>query len=244
MSKHSKWAKIKRKKGIADIKKGAAFTKFLNAITVAVREGGGDDPNMNFKLRLAVDAARAENIPKENIERAIERAAGKSAAQSPENVLYEGFGPGGVAIMVEALTDNRNRTVHEIKKIFADHGGTFGSQGAVSWGFARKGVLRLNGNESALDEATELGLIEAGAEDITRDTDTITIATAPEQLAKVKNALEHAGVRVLEADLEWVPTAPAAVLGAEDEERLVELLNALEEHDDVVRVATNATFAA
>ncbi len=242
MSKHSKWAKIKRKKGVADVKKGASFTKLLKTITVAVREGGGTDPASNFKLRLAVDAARAENVPKENIERAIERGSGKSGANAMESVLYEGFGPGGVAIMVEALTDNGNRTVHEVKKIFSDHGGTMGGPGAVAWGFARNGVVRLDTTKTAITPDTELVLIDAGAEDLRTEEDVTTVLCPMGNLERVKTAADQHALTTLEATIEWTPTTLAPALPASDQEKLLELLDALEEHDDVLAVATNAAF--
>jgi YebC/PmpR family DNA-binding regulatory protein len=243
VSKHSKWAKIKRKKGVADAKKGAAFTKLLSAITVAVREGGGADPSGNFKLRLAVDAARAENVPKENIERAISRGAGKGEGAQLESLLYEGYGPGGAAVLVDALTDNRNRTVNELKHAFAEYGGTLGSSGCVAWAFTRKGVLRNDvPTGGALSPEAELALIEAGVEDIRAEDGSLIITTDIANLETVRNAALQNELTNIEAGLEWIPTTPAPALAPADEERLAELLAALEEREDVVAVATNATF--
>ncbi len=238
MSKHSKWAKIKRKKGVADVKKGAAFTKLVNAVAIASREGGGD-PDSNFKLRLAMDSARAANVPKENIERAIARATGAGDGAQLETLLYEGFGPGGVAVLVNALTDNRNRTVNELKHAFSEHSGTLGASGSVSWGFAKKGIIRL---EHAPSPEQELTLIDAGAEDIRQEDEVNVITTDPQRLETVKAVLEKSGVTILEAELAWIATTPGPALPHHQQEQLVELLSELEERDDVTGVATNAIF--
>ncbi len=239
VSKHSKWAKIKRKKGVADVKKGAAFTKLVNAVAVAARDGSGADPASNFKLRLAIDAARAQNVPKENIERAILRGTGKGEGTQLETLLYEGFGPGGVAVLVDALTDNRNRTVNELKHIFSEHGGTLGASGSVSWGFEKKGIIRL---ENAPSAEQELALIDVGAEDIRQEDDVTVVTTAPDRLEHAKTAGEKQGVKILEAELAWIATTPGPALSEQQQERLVELLSELEERDDVTGVATNAAF--
>lgn len=238
MSKHSKWAKIKRKKGVADVKKGAAFTKLLNTVAMAAREGGGD-PDSNFKLRLAADSARAANVPKENIERAIARGTGTDDGAQLEVLLYEGFGPGSVAVLIDALTDNRNRTVSELKHLFSDHGGVLGNPGSVSWGFTKKGVVRLGSSPSS---EQELLLIDAGAEDIRQDEEMTVITTDPQRLEQVKKVLENAGAKPLEAELAWIATTPGPALSDDQQGQLVELLSALEDRDDVTGVATNAAF--
>lgn len=242
MSKHSKWAKIKRKKGVSDVKKGAAFTKLLNAVTVAVREGGGSDPAGNFKLRLVVDACRKENIPKENIERAIARAASKGDGAVLEELTYEGYGPAGIAIIVSALTDNRNRTVNELKHVFADSGGVLGSSGSVSWAFARTAVVRADAPQKENKEMVELALIEAGAEDIREADGSLMVLTSSDRLESVRASAEQNHLTSVEAGLEWIPTSLSPATTNANEQKLLELLAALEEREDVTAVATNATF--
>jgi len=186
MSGHSKWSTIKRQKGAADAKRGALFTRLGNQITVAAREGGGD-PEMNFKLKLAIDMAKAGNLPKENMERAIKRGTGELAGEKIEEIIYEGFGPDGVAIMLQALTDNRNRTSSAVKHLFSKFGGNLGGPKAVSWMFIKRGVLRT----PQVDQALELALIDAGVEDILRDDEGVTILTQPNDLQKTKTDLEN-----------------------------------------------------
>lgn len=239
MSKHSKWAKIKRKKGVSDVKKGAAFTKLANAVAIAAREGGGADPASNFKLRLAIDAARGANVPKENIERAILRGTGKGEDTQLETLLYEGFGPSSVAVLVDALTNNRNRTVNELKHLFAEHGGALGASGSVAWGFERKGLIRL---EILLTPEQELALIDAGADNIQQEEDSVMITTEPHELEHVKAAVEKAGIKPLEAELIWLAKTAGPTLSNEQEAKLVELLSELEDREDVTGVATNAVF--
>ncbi len=248
MSKHSKWAKIKRKKEATDNKKGAVFTKLTNNITMAVKEGGGGDPSSNFKLRLCIDAARAQNVPKENIERAIERGLGKAGGVTLEQLLFEGYGPNTIAVIVEATTDSRNRTVSEVKHLFSVGGGSMAGTGAVSWQFEKKGVIRIpltptlspegRGNFAEL----ELALIDAGADDIQQDDDIITIFTAPENLQHLKEAVESLKLTVDEAGIEWIAKESITVSDPQVQEQVAAFLGTLEDHDDVTAVYTNAAL--
>ncbi|MBI5135090.1 YebC/PmpR family DNA-binding transcriptional regulator [Candidatus Uhrbacteria bacterium] len=249
MSKHSKWAKIKRKKEVTDNKKGAAFTKLTNNITIAVKEGGGPDPDSNFKLRLTIDAARAQNVPKENIERAIQRGAGKAGGAALEQLLFEGYGPEKIAVMVEATTDSRNRTVSEVKHLFTAGGGTMGGTGSVAWQFEKKGVIRISnfpalpaGRQFPISNDIELALIDAGADDIRTDDDIITILTAPEHLQHLKEAVERLDLTIDEFNLEWIAKETIAISDPAAQERVAEFLQSLEEHDDVIAVFTNAAL--
>lgn len=235
MSKHSKWSKVKHQKAVTDAKKAKAYTRFARLVTVAAREGGGD-PAFNFKLRTAVDLALANNLPKEVIDRAIKRGVGSEDGGRIEEVLYEGYGPGGVGVLVEALTDNRNRTSGNIKHIFSSHGGSLGASGSVQWMFERSAVVRLEDGQNIDDEA-ELAFIDAGANDVVREEG--IIVGAPESLARLRSATEQAGLKVVEAAIEWSPKDPVAV----DEgtrEGLVELIDALDEDEDVANVVSNA----
>ncbi|MFA6042597.1 MAG: YebC/PmpR family DNA-binding transcriptional regulator [Patescibacteria group bacterium] len=236
MSGHSKWSTIKRQKGVADAKRSSVFTKLGKAIVVAARLGGAD-PAMNFRLRLAVEKAREASMPKDNIERAIAKGSGTAEGQQLEEVTYEGFGPGGTAIIVEAVTDNRNRTVHEVKTLFSKHGGTMGNENSVRWQFDRRGVLRIAAEHLPKDHDTfALQMIEEGAEDVKDDPEGITLLTQPEALEKVKVALGT--TPVASADIEFVPKTPLPLSPA-DAEKLHTLTGILEDHADVTNVWTN-----
>lgn len=215
---------------MVDAKRAGAFTKVANMITIAAREKGGD-PETNFSLRLAIEKARAVNMPKDNIERAIKRGLGALEGETLEEITYEGFGPGGVAVIVQTLTNNRNRTASEIKHVFSKHGGNLGAQNSVQWMFEKKGVIELPAN-AALTDDEELAIIEVGADDITKDENGTTIFTRPEALQAVKAAIERMGKPIVSAEFtrEAKNTAApdAAARGAID--RLVE---DLEEHQDV-----------
>ncbi len=239
MSKHSKWAKVKNFKGAVDAKRSAAFTKAGRVITVAAREGGGD-PNFNFKLRTAIDQALSVNMPKDNIERAIKKGTGETGAERIEEVVYEGFGPGGAAILAVALTDNRNRTSSSLKHIFAVHGGNMGGAGSVQWMFQKKGVIRVEG-KTALAEPIELDLIDAGAEDIKGEDDLLAITAPVDALAKVLAAVEKHSLKA-ESSIEWLPKDPAPAPEAAVKEKLAELLEALDDDEDVNAVFTNVEF--
>jgi YebC/PmpR family DNA-binding regulatory protein len=237
MSKHSKWAKIKRQKGATDVKRAANFTKLARAVTVAAREGGGD-PNFNFKLRTAIDAALAGNMPKDNIDRAVKRGTGEGEGERIEEVTYEGFGPGGAAIMVTALTDSRNRTSSSLKHIFSVGGGNMGGAGAVQWMFEKKGIVRVEDVQS-LPEDVELALIDAGAEDIRLEDGGAVVKTAVESLAKVKSAVEAAGLKPSYIGIEWLAKDEVEMADPAAKERLEGLIEELDADDDVDSVYTN-----
>jgi YebC/PmpR family DNA-binding regulatory protein len=236
MAGHSKWASIKHKKKAVDAKRGALFTKLTRAITVAARDGGGD-PDGNPALALAIQKARDASMPKDNIERAIAKGTGAdSDAAAFESVLYEGYGPGGVAILVDALTDNRNRTGSEVRHLFTKHGGNLGEPGSVAWTFEKKGEIVVDGSRYSEDDL--LAAIDAGAEDVALDGDVWEIVTGPTEVQAVRDALAAEGVEIESAELVQRPTTRTPV----DEERvrtLMNLIESLEEHDDVQAVHAN-----
>jgi YebC/PmpR family DNA-binding regulatory protein len=236
MSGHSKWASIKHKKKAVDAKRGALFTKLTRAITVAARDGGGD-PDGNPALALAIQKAREASMPKDNIERAIAKGTGADAdADAFESVLYEGYGPGGVAILVEALTDNRNRTGSEVRHLFTRQGGNLGEPGSVAWQFEKKGEIVVDGTRYSEDEL--LPAIDAGAEDVSLDGDVWEIVTGPTDVNAVREALAAEGVEIESAELVQRPTTRTPV--DEDHARsLLRLIEALEDHDDVQAVHAN-----
>lgn len=233
MAGHSKWAQIKRQKAVTDAKRGAVFTKLGNQIAVAAR--GGTDPATNPALAMIVEKAKAANMPMSNIERAIQRVKDKNAVQLQE-VLYEGYGPGGVAILVEAATDNVNRTFPEVRLAFTKHGGNLAEKGAVAFQFARKGVIRVKG---AGDELM-LAALDAGAEDVQEAGEESLIYTEPGELAKVRDALKEAGVDVIEAELTYVPSSTIEVSNRETAGKIMRLMDALEDVEDVT--ATHVNF--
>ncbi len=238
MSGHSKWATIKRAKGAADLKRGLTFTKISNAITVAVKSSGGiTDPDSNFKLRLAVDSARAANMPKDNIERAIQKAVGKDAGEVQE-VVYEGFAPEGISVMIEAATDNTLRTTGEIKSIFNKEGGSFGQPGSVAYQFEQKGLIVIDKKGKSTDDLFEVA-VESGAEDIEDDGDRAIITTSFADLASVREKLVLKDITLLEAEVIRRPLNPIIVTEKEKLDRITNFLNKLEELDDVQKVYSN-----
>ena len=237
MSKHSKWSKVKNYKGAIDAKRAAIFTKLARGITVAAREGGGD-PGFNFRLRTAIDSALAANMPKDNIERAVKKGTGEVASENIESILYEGYGPGGVAVLVETITDNRNRTSSNIKHTFSIHGGNMGGAGAVQWMFERKGVIRLEGG-AVLSADDELVVIDAGAEDIGYDDGETLITCPPDALMKVKAAVEKAGSAVASAGFEWIAKEKAPQPDEEAKASLEGLFEALDDDEDVNTIYSN-----
>lgn len=241
MSGHSKWSQIKRQKGVADVKRGATFTKMANAITIAVKEGGGGDPVSNFKLRLVMDSARNVNMPKENIQRAIDRGLGRGGAAALETVSYEGYGPGKVAIIVEAATDNKNRTTPEVKSAIERSGGTFASVGAVSWMFADGGLIVIQKAGKTFDELFEIG-VEAGAEDVEDSGEVVEITTKPNELEKVKKVLEEKGIAIESAELIRKPTTYVTIEGSAMQNRVIEFMDKIENLEDVQKVWNNADF--
>lgn len=232
MSGHSKWETIKRQKGANDAKRGVLFTKLGNAIAIAARSG--TDPEVNFALRLAIDRAKGANMPMSNIERAIQRVADKSAAQLQE-VLYEGYGPGGVAIMVECATDNLNRTYPEVKLAFSKHGGSIAEKGAVAFQFDRKGMIRVKGSGDEL----MMQVLEAGAEDMAEEGAESIIYTEPKELAKVRDGLKAADIEILEAQLTYVPNNTVEVTDAATAGKIMRVMDALDDLDDVTATHTN-----
>jgi YebC/PmpR family DNA-binding regulatory protein len=236
MAGHSKWASIKHKKAIVDSRRGQAFTKLARAITVAARDGGGD-PTMNASLGLAVQKAKDASMPKDNIERAIARGTGEGAdAAAIETVLYEGYGPGGVALLVEALTDNRNRTGANVRHAFSKGGGSLGEPGSVAYLFDKKGVVLVDGEKYSEDDL--LGAIEAGAEDVVVDGDIIEVISEPSSLTEVRAALEADEIEVKSFELQYRPSVRAPI--DEDQTRsLMKLIDTLEADDDVSEVHAN-----
>ncbi len=233
MSGHSKWSTIKREKGAKDAARGAVFTKLGNLIAIAAR--AGTDPNTNFALRLAIDKAKAANMPMANIERAIQRVADKGAAQLQE-VMYEGYGPGGVAILAEVATDNINRTYPEVRLAFSKHGGNIAEKGAVAFQFDRKGMIRVKGSGDDL----LMQVLEAGAEDMQEEGGESVIYTDPTELAKVRDTLRAADVAILEAELTYVPNTTVPVIDKETAGKIIRLMDALEDIDEVS--ATHVNF--
>lgn len=235
MSGHSKWSTIKRQKEINDNAKGKIFTKLGLAISVAVKTGGSADPEMNPRLRMAIDAARASNMPKENIERAVNKAKEKG---NLEEVAYEGFGPGGVGIIVEAATDNRNRTAQEIKNIFEKGGGSMAGPGAVSFGFKQCGLILVEKSGNT-DEQTLL-LIDSGAEEVEESDDGFELYTSVDNLSHVKTFLTTNGQKILSLELIKKANSPMQISDASVTEKIINLLSTLEDHNDVQKVFTNA----
>ncbi len=237
MSGHSKWSTIRHKKGAADAKRGKIFTKLIKEITVAARMGGGDI-DANPRLRTAVQAAKAENMPKENIERGIKKGTGELEGVNYEETVYEGYGPGGAAVMVESLTDNKNRAVAEIRYIFSKHGGNLGENGCVNWMFDKKGYLVVE--QSAVDEESLMETaLEAGAEDVREDGDNFEVITDPSEFEAVKAAIEAAAIPHINAEVTMIPQTTADLSGKEAEQML-KLMDALDDCDDVQKVHTNA----
>jgi len=239
MSGHSKWATIKHKKGAADAKRGRLFTKLIKEITMAARLGGGD-PGGNPRLRKAVDDAKAVNMPADNIKRAIQRGTGELPGVTYEEVTFEGYGPGGVAVLIEAMTDNKNRTLPEIRTIFAKNGGNLGEAGSVRFLFQKKGYLTIEKDKASEDAVMEAA-IEAGADDAKLSGDVHEVICAPEVFEAVKAKLEEKGLPLTMAEVEMIPTTEVA-LDQRKAEQVMRLVEALEDHDDVQHVWANLDF--
>lgn len=238
MSGHSKWHNIKEKKGAADAKRAKAFTQLARLITMAVKKGGAD-PKYNFSLRLAIDRAREASVPKDNIERAIKKGTGELAGEELSENRYEGYGPGGVAVIVDTVTDNPNRTVADLKHAFSKNGGNVG--GSVAWQFEAKGVIQVTGaGEKANDDEWMLAGIEAGMEDAQGSDGDLMVLTAPNALQKVKEWIENAGMTVASAEAVMVAKETVPVADEETKKSLQALIDAVEELDDVVKVFHNA----
>ncbi|OGG56881.1 MAG: transcriptional regulator [Candidatus Handelsmanbacteria bacterium RIFCSPLOWO2_12_FULL_64_10] len=240
MSGHSKWATIKRKKGKNDAARGKLFTKLIREITVAAREGGRDESG-NPRLRSAILAAKAENMPAANMERAIKKGTGELPGESYESVIYEGYGAGGVAVMIEALTDNKNRTVAEMRHLFSKYGGNLAENGAVSWMFNQKGYITVD--KSVSEDDLMLVALEAGAEDISDEEDVWEVTTALQDFERVKKSLEEAGIRYNQAELVRKPQTTVKVEG-KTAEQVLNLMSTLEDHDDVQKVFSNFDIEA
>ena len=235
MAGHSKWSQIKRKKAANDAKRGKIFTRLIREISVAARDGG--DPEFNPRLRLAIDTAKAANMPADNIERAIKRGTGELEGVTYEEIAYEGYAPGGVALYIETLTDNANRTVADVRHILNKHGGSLGTSGSVAWQFDRKGQIYVNA-EQYDEESLMLAVLEAGAEDMEREDDTFIITTDVAAFHAVQDGLREQGIAIEEAELAMVPQTMVAVEG-DEAKRLVKLLDALDDIDDVQKVYSN-----
>jgi YebC/PmpR family DNA-binding regulatory protein len=236
MSGHSRWSQIKRKKGKADVQRGKLFSKILREITVAARAGGGD-PKGNMRLKAAVESAKEVNMPQDNIKRAIQKGTGELPGESYEEIIYEGYAAGGVAVMVQVLTDNRNRTAPEIRHTFEKSGGNMGAAGAVAWMFERKGIVHVDGDKIGEDDLMAKAL-DAGATDMRRTEKVFEITTAPAEMDAVRDALARAGVPILEAQVTYVPQSTVRVEGP-TATSVVRLIEALEDLDDVQHVYAN-----
>ncbi|MBW1730507.1 MAG: YebC/PmpR family DNA-binding transcriptional regulator [Deltaproteobacteria bacterium] len=236
MSGHSKWSSIKHKKGIADARRGKIFTKLIREITVAARLGGGD-PGGNPRLRAAIAAAKAENMPKENIERAIKKGTGELEGAAYEEASYEGYGPGGVAVLIDCLTDNRNRTVADIKHLFERHGGSLGEPGCVAWLFEKKGLIVIDKDQVDEEKLLDLAL-ESGAEDVKEEDSQFEVITSPSDFEAVKKAIEEAGIPYSVAEISMIPKNTVKLDGKKAQQML-SLMQALEDNDDVSHVYAN-----
>jgi YebC/PmpR family DNA-binding regulatory protein len=238
MSGHSKWSSIKHKKGATDAKRGKVFTRLIKEITVAARMGGGGDPASNPRLRTAIQAAKNENMPKDNIERAIKKGTGELEGVNYEESNYEGYGPGGAAVFIESLTDNKNRAVADIRYIFSKNGGNLGENGCVAWMFDKKGYINIEKKSANEEKIMEIA-IDAGAEDIREEENNIEIITSLEDFEPVKEAIDDASISYFDAEITMLPQTTAYLEGKEAEQ-MIRLMEALEDCDDVQKVYTNA----
>jgi len=240
MSGHSKWASIKHQKGVADARRGQLFTKLTREIIVAVRQGGAD-PDMNFRLRLAVQKARDANMPMDNIERAIKRGSGEIEGAALVEMVLEGYGPSGAAILVQALSDNRNRTVQEVRNLFSRNGGNLGESGCVAWLFHSKGMIIVETNGNSDPEELALQAIDAGAEDVNIETGYVEIYTTPEDFMNVRQKLEEDGIEIYSSEVTMIPQT---TLDLEEKPAMqnLKLLHKLEELDEVQTVSSNVHF--
>jgi YebC/PmpR family DNA-binding regulatory protein len=238
MSGHSKWSSIKHKKGAADAKRGKIFTKLIKEITVAARMGGSGDPDANPRLRTAIAAAKSENMPKDNIERAIKKGTGELEGVNYEESTYEGYGPGGAAVLLESLTDNKNRAVADIRHIFSKCGGNLGENGCVAWMFDKKGYVVIEG--SVIDEDTLMEIaLEAGAEDVRQDGSNFEVISAVEDFESVKAAIDENSIKYIAAEVTMLPQSTANLQGKEAEQ-MIRLMDMLDDCEDVQKVYTNA----
>ncbi len=237
MSGHSKWSTIKRKKGANDAKRGKIFTRLIKEITVAARSGGGD-PEGNPRLRTAIAAAKSENMPKDNITRAIKKGTGEIAGEVYDEILYEGYGPGGVAVLVECLTDNRNRTVADVRHYFSKNNGNLGESGCVNWMFEKKGLILVDKEGVSEEELMDMAL-EAGADDVVEEESEFQIFTTVDDFEDVRGALEEKGVGFIDASISMIPQNTVEVTEEKTAKSLLKLMESLEDHDDVQNVFSN-----
>lgn len=237
MSGHSKWSTIKRKKGALDAKRGKIFTRLIKEITVAARMGGGD-PEGNPRLRSAIGTAKSENMPKDNIDRAIKKGTGELEGAVYDEISYEGYGPGGVAVLVDCMTDNKNRSVADIRHAFSKSGGNLGETGCVSWMFEKKGSILIDkdtiGEEELMDKA-----LEAGAEDVVEEDNVYQVVTTPDDFEAVREALETDGIKFIEASVSMIPQNVVEITEEKPARQILRLLESLEEHEDVQNVFSN-----
>lgn len=241
MSGHSKWSQIKRQKGAADVKRSATFSRLTNAIIIAAKNGG--DPNSNFALKMAIEKAKTGSMPKENIDRAIKRGTGELAGAKVEEILYEGFGPRNVGILIETATDNRNRTNSEVKNVLTSFGGKLAGSGAVTYQFKRMGKFLID-ISGKVQEELELQIIDAGAEDFEEQADVLAVFTKPDQLEIVKRALEEQGLQIKEPMLTWEPKSNILIEDEADEEKMIKIMEALDALDDVTAIHANFELAS
>jgi YebC/PmpR family DNA-binding regulatory protein len=241
MAGHSKWANIKHKKAKTDAQRGKIFTKLGREIAVAVKEGGGSDPNTNSRLKDVIAKARANNMPNDNIMRSIKRAAGEDQSVQYENVTYEGYGPNGVAVIVEVLTDNRNRTASEMRYIFDRNDGSLGASGCVAWMFDRKGLIAIENKEGLDEDELVMTAIEAGAEDVSDESDVFEIYTDPTDFSAVREAMEKSGYSFASAEIAMIPQNTVQ-LNMEQAEKVMKIIDMMEDNDDVQNVYHNAEF--
>lgn len=239
MSGHSKWATIKRKKEKTDAARGKVFTKIVRELAVAVKEGGGPDPTMNPRLRDCIAKAKANNMPNDNIERAIKKASGELGNINYETITYEGYGVGGVAVIIDVLTDNKNRTAAEVRHALSKNGGSLGTSGCVSWMFDAKGIITVEAEEGIEEETLMMTALDAGAEDFGLEDGIYEIQTAPSDFSQVREALEEAGYHFLSAEVDKIPQTTVS-LSAEQRQSVEAMLDMLEENDDVQNVYHNA----
>ena len=237
MSGHSKWSTIKRKKGAADAKRGKIFTKLIKEITVAARIGGGD-PGLNPRLRSAIAGAKSDNMPKENIERAIKKGLGELEGAVYDEITYEGYGPGGVAVLVDCMTDNKNRTVADIRHFFAKSGGNLGESGCVSWMFDKKGSLLVDKSAVSEDKLLDV-VLDAGAEDVVEEENEFQIITVPDDFATVLDVLESESIPLIESSISMIPKNVVEITDAKVAKQVLTLLEKLEDHEDVQNVHAN-----
>jgi len=242
MSGHSKWHSIKHKKAKEDAKRGNIFGKLSKSISIAAREGGGGDPENNFMLSNAIAKAKEYNMPMDNIERAIKRGTGEIDGEKFETMMYEGYGPGGTAIMVEVMTENKNRTAADIRNLFSKHNGNLGETGCVGWLFERKGIILVDRDQVKDEEAFMLDIIDAGAEDIEEDGDTYVIKVETSEFMAVRKKLEENNIKIKSAEVSYIPKSTVEV-SKKDAEKVLKLINLIDDHDDVQNVYSNVEIS-